>query len=568
MLDKNLLYKESMKNLSSFYRDYMVDDKLLKTLTVAYMHSLDMLTNYTNDIFNNLFVKTAETTRQFPYISFDASDSIYTLTRIARTPRITFYLGIPSTYTEAEIIDYWKYTAPAEVKISILDMMGIYTELVSGDYLRAMMEGESEERYKGKIINADVYHRNIQRINNVDYAIKDNKFYILNMHEFEVDNPYIIMKNITLDYNMSWLRTGSYLNIKYSDVVGKMEYNNLNKLFLQMASHGPILKDMKAALKEMFPDEDIQMVDYFSRNNDKAYYWDTSLSPDEVEEHLETVRAMMKRELIARAITNKFNAGELFAGQGLDNPEDNIEDNGKGLSVHDFVLCLPRTFAHPDVNGEDSKIDMFSKYLNVIKPADSYYFITWTEDTKDTVIPDDEQELIADSLDDITDTLKYEEDKVLSNTETNIDNIASVDYATILDYSNGIYADDSVVCWDLDYTDPIEAESKLVEHVSLMLNTFPEAPVGLSAVYGNGQVTISFQNTGVGATYYEILRNDTVIGKINITSNDRNLRLSFTDKRFNNIKTDKYQIRTVYLGEKDADIPVEYSHFSVVSVTA
>ena len=51
MLDKNLLYKESMKNLSSFYRDYMVDDKLLKTLTVAYMHSLDMLTNYTNDIF-------------------------------------------------------------------------------------------------------------------------------------------------------------------------------------------------------------------------------------------------------------------------------------------------------------------------------------------------------------------------------------------------------------------------------------------------------------------------------------------------------------------------------------
>ena len=184
MLDKNLLYKESMKNLSSFYRDYMVDDKLLKTLTVAYMHSLDMLTNYTNDIFNNLFVKTAETTRQFPYISFDASDSIYTLTRIARTPRITFYLGIPSTYTEAEIIDYWKYTAPAEVKISILDMMGIYTELVSGDYLRAMMEGESEERYKGKIINADVYHRNIQRINNVDYAIKDNKFYILNMHEF------------------------------------------------------------------------------------------------------------------------------------------------------------------------------------------------------------------------------------------------------------------------------------------------------------------------------------------------------------------------------------------------
>ena len=59
MLDKELLYKESMKKMSSFYKDYMVDDKLLKTLTIAYMNSVDMLKNYTNDIYNNLFVKTA-----------------------------------------------------------------------------------------------------------------------------------------------------------------------------------------------------------------------------------------------------------------------------------------------------------------------------------------------------------------------------------------------------------------------------------------------------------------------------------------------------------------------------
>lgn len=567
MIDKELLYKETMKGLSSFYKDYMVDDKLLKTLTMAYMNSLDMLTNYTNDIFSNLFANTAESTRQFPYISFDASDSMYTLTRIARTPRINFYLGVPKTYTESEIIDYWRFTASPEVKTSILDMMGIYTEFVSGDYIRALVEGESEERYKGKVLDADVYHKSTRKRNNVDYVIKDNKFYILNLHEFDQENPYVTLKNITLDYNMSWLRTGSYLKIKYSDVVGKMEYNNLNKTFLRMASHGPILKDMKASIKEMFPDEDIQMVDYFTRDNPKSHYWDTALSPDDIEQQMETFKAMQK-QLIARAITNKFNAGELFAGQGLDDPNDNITFEGKGLSVHDFAICLPRAFAQPSVVGDDSKIDMFRRYLNVIKPADSYYYISWIEDTKDTIVPEDAQELIADSLDDVLDTISPQELKDFKNIEYTHDTAATTGYATMLDYSSGIHADDSVIYWDLEYEEIEDAESQLLEHVSLMYNTFPEAPIGLSANYANGEVVVSFQNTGAGATYYEVLRNDTVIKKIKISSDDRNLRLSVRDKKFNNIKTDVYQIRTVFIDEGDEDERAEYSHFSVVSVTA
>lgn len=567
MIDKELLYKETMKGLSSFYKEYMIDDSLLKTLTTAYMNSLDMLTNYANAVFANLFVNTAEATRQFPYMSFDASDSMYTLTRIARTPRINFYLGVPSSYTESEIIDYWRFAASPEVKTSILDMMGIYTEFVSGDYVRALVEGESEERYKGKVLNADVYHKAMPKRNNVDYVIKDNKFYILNLHEFDQESPYVTLKNITLDYNMSWLRTGSYLKIKYSDVVGKMEYNNLNKTFLRMASHGPILKDMKDSVEEMFPGEKIQMVDYFTRDNPKAHYWDTAISPEDREEQLLILRAMQK-QVIARAITNKFNAGELFAGQGLDNPEDNIDDKGKGLSVHDFALCLPRTFAYPSVTGEDSKIDMLRRYLNVIKPADSYYYISWIEETKDTIIPEDEQELIADSLDDVLDTVVPQEDSKFKNTEEAHDTVASTGYATMLDYSNGIHADDSVIYWDLEYEELPESESELLEHVSLMYNTFPEAPIGLTANYTNGEVVISFQNTGAGASYYEVLRNDTVIEKVKIPSNDRNLRLSVRDKRFTNIKTDKYQIRTVFLEEGNQDEQAEYSHFSVVSVTA
>ena len=566
MINKELLYKETMKNLSSFYKDYMVDDSLLKTLTVAYMNSLDMLTGYTNNIFSNLFVNTAESTRQFPYISFDASDSMYTLTRIARTPNINFYLGVPKTYTDSEIIDYWRFSASPEVKTSILDMMGIYTEFVSGDYIKALVEGESEDRYKGKVLDADVYHKSSRKRNNMDYVIKDNKFYILNIHEFDQENPYVTLKNITLDYNMSWLRTGSYLKMKYSDVVSKMEYNNLNKTFLRMASYGPVLKDMKASIKEMFPDEDIQMVDYFSRNNPKSHYWDAAMSPNEAEEHMEVLRAM-QRQLIARAITNKFNAGELFAGQGLDDPNDNITEDGKGLSVHDFAICLPRSFAQPSVVGDDSKIDMFRRYLNVIKPADSYYYISWIEDTKDTVVPDDSQELVADSLDDVLDTVHPNEHKDFKNTEHTYDTAATTGYATMLDYSSGIHMDDSVIYWDLEYEEMADAESQLLEHVSVMYNTFPEAPIGLSANYANGEVVLSFQNTGAGGTYYEILRNNTVIKKMKILSDDRNLRLSVNDKRFNNIKTDIYQVRTVFINEGEEEERAEYSHFSVVSVT-
>lgn len=566
MLNKEVLYAETMKNLSSFYKDYMVDDKLLKTLTIAYMNSVDMLTNYTNNIFNNLFVKTAESTRQFPYISFDASDSLYTLTRIARTPRINFYLGVPSTYTEKEIMEYWKYTASPEVKVSILDMMGIYTELVSGDYLTALIEGESDKRYKGKVISADVYYKKYKKVNNVDYAIKDNKFFILNVHEFDQDNPYITMKNISMDYNMSWLRTGSYLNIKYSDVVGKMEYNNLNKVFLQMASYGPILKDMKSSIQEMFPGEDIQMFDYFSRDNEKSHYWETALSPEEAEEQLEMMK-IIRSQLIARAITNKFNSGELFVGQGLDDINDSIDEKGKGLSVYDFILCLPTSFARPSLTDEDGKIEMFRRYLNVVKPADSYYFISWTESAKDTVEPKDSQEIIVDSLNDITDTIAYDEDKNVTRIENAVDNVTSTAYATMLDYSNGLHIDDSVIYWDLDYEEIDIGEGKMIEHVSLMYNTFPEAPIGLSANYSDGAISVSFQNTGAGASYYEIYRNDTLIDKVYITSNDRDQRLFIRDKKFNNIRTDKYKIRTVFVEEGKSLEEAEYSHFSVVSTT-
>lgn len=566
MLNKDILYAEVMKDLSSFYKDYMIDDRLLKTVTTAYMNSVDMLINYTNDIFNNLFVQTAESTRQFPYISFDAKDSLYTLTRIARTPRINFYLGVPSTYTEKEIIEYWKYTAPPEVKVSILNMMGIYTELVSGDYLTALIEGESDKRYKGKILGAEVYHKNTKLAENIDYAIKDDKLFILNIHEFDENNPYITMKNITMDYDMSWLRTGSYLGVKYSDVVGKIEYNNLNKLFIKMASYGPVLKNMKESIKEMFSSEDIQMVDCFSKNNPKAHYWDAMLSDDEIEEQLEIMNAM-RSQVIARAITNKFNAGELFAGQGLDNPEDNIENDGKGLSVHDFLLCLPMSFARPNLTGEDSKIDMFARYLNIVKPADSYYFISWMESLQDSFTPRDTQEIIADSLDDVLDTIDCKEDENFINIESTADNVTSTAYATMLDYSSGIHVDDSVIYWDLEYEEIDIGEGRLIEHVSIMHNTFPEAPIGLTANYANGEIHISFQNTGAGATYYEVYRNDTLLDKIHITSDDRNLRLSLKDKRFNDVRTDKYKIRTVFLEKDKCEDEAEYSHFSVVSIT-
>ena len=568
MLNKEIAYNDVMKNISSFYKDYMVDDKLLKTITIAYMNGVDMLINYTNSIFNNLFVKTAETTRQFPYISFDASDSIYTLTRIARTPRINFYLGVPSTYTESEIMDYWKYSASPEVKTSILDMMGIYTELVTGDYVRALLEGESEDRYKGEILNADVYHKNTAKINNVDYVIKNNKFYILNLNEFDVENPYITMKNITLDYNMSWLRTGSYLGVKYSDVVGRVEYNNLNKLFIEIASRGPILNDMKESIKAMFPGENIQMLDYFSRENEKSHYWDTASTAEEKEEYINFLKAVRTQQ-IARAITNTFNVGELAVGQGLDDPNDNIVDEGKGLSVHDFVLCMPRTIAYPSINGEDSKIDMFRKYLDIIKPADSYYFISWIEDTLDTLKPRDYQELVADSLDDISDTLEYSESESFVDIDEVNTKVSNFDYATRLDYSSGIFCDDSVIYCDMDnYEIDIKEEPHVIEHVAIFLNTFPEAPIGLSANYANGAVNVSFQNTGAGASYYEVYRNNTLISKITIDSSDRSKRLAVKDKKFSNIKTDEYKIRTVYL-DKGKDIEeAEYSHFSVVSVTA
>lgn len=77
MFDKEKSYKEITSTLSSFYSDYVIDDSLMKTMLVSYMHAVDMLINWTNDTFRNITLNTAETTRTLPYLGFDAGEAIY-----------------------------------------------------------------------------------------------------------------------------------------------------------------------------------------------------------------------------------------------------------------------------------------------------------------------------------------------------------------------------------------------------------------------------------------------------------------------------------------------------------
>lgn len=543
MQDKTLEYREFFKNMSSFYSEYMIDRGLLETIVTSTMHSVDMLVGYTKAITANLHLQTAETTRQFPYIGFDISQSMYTLTRIVRTPDIHFLLGIPSGMTEPELIEYWRYTAPTSVKIKILDMMGIYTELVSGDYSRRITDGNSPDIYQADVVDADVFYEKVKKVPNQHYAIKDNKFYILDMYEFNTDNPNIVFKNITLDYDMCWKRTGSYVGVRYSDVVSRVEYNNLNKTFARMASYGPVLKDMKASISQMFNEEVIGMYDAFSRNNEKFYFWEAAATPPMPD-----------------------------GSEEIQNPTEDMVRKGKPLSVFDFVVTMPKDYAHPGIEEKDTKVEMFRRYLNVVKPVYAYYYISWMEfigqdgTGRETIHPVDETYQIVDSASDTTDSFECQESfypPCIEETK----NTMSSDWADVPDYSSGMFFDDSLLIADDDYhMIEITEEPKFIEHVSLCLNKFPEAPVGVVANFDKGVVSVSFQNSGIGATYYEVYRNNTKIARVPITSEDRELRLSVSDRNFSNIKTDTYKVRTVYLKEGYEEGLEEYSHFCIVSV--
>ena len=666
MFDKEQSYKELFSSLSSFYSDYIVDDKLMKTIVVSYMHALDMLIQWTNDTFRNVCLNTAETTRTLPYLGFDASGGMYTFTRIASMPRVTFILGLPNSYTQEEIIEYWKYAALPSQKIAILNQMGLYIELVTGDYMNLALEGESAKRYKATVISegTELYYQGRKMKEGIDYVIKDNKLYFLDMLKFDIENPNVILRNITLDYDMAWRRTGCYLGVRYepySEVIEKVEYNLLNKLFIKIASTGPVLADINTALQEMFASEGVCMYDAFSRNNEKDYFWKASaptpapITDDGKSVSIvgDTIFQFENGELIDDnvAVLEAMPVGiknptyawyyakdgiyEQYEGENsetfslpVDSPSfgdtSSIDDvnaveiqlvctdgetgkqyyaytvvnkidklkyvteaaylKGRPLSQFDFVVALPRGYATPGIADQDSKVDMLANYLKIIKPAYSYFVLSWVEviggndsDGSEDIIPEDFRSEIVHSDTDCEDEIDVDDNTNQKHFEQKEEFCPTVT-TNILDYTEGIYSD-TYKCLTTDEEPFIGAtrssydyseEEKQIdnlafENISIFLNTFPEAPTGLGVAYSEGVVKIGFNNSGVGASSYEVYRNDDLILSYEINSTNRDDRIIVTDGNFKNIKTDKYKVRTFYKGKIEGE--EKYSHFIEGSVS-
>ena len=667
MFDKEKSYEAMYATLSSFYGDYVVDHTLMKTIVVSYMHAIDMLINWTNDTFRNVTLNTAETTRTLPYLGFDAGEAMYTFTRIASMPRVTFILGIPNSYSQEEIIEYWKYSALPSQKIAILNQMGLYVELITGDYINLAMEGETEKRYKANVISegTELYYHGHKMIEGTDYVIRNNRLYFLDMLKFDLENPDIVLRNITFDYDMAWRRTGCYLGIKYepfSEVVEKVEYNTLNKLFVKIASKGPILTDINNALQEMFENEGVKMYDAFSRQNDKDYYWKAaaptpSLITNDgksVSISGETIFQFENGILIdddtAVLVANPIGIQNptyqwMYAADGIykeypgetndtftlpvDSPSfgtgDSIDDinsveiqlictdgvtgkkyyaytvvnkidklkyvaeasylKGRPLSQFDFVVALPRGYATPGIADKESKVDMFANYIKIIKPTYSYFFLSWVEiiggdgsDSED-ILPEDYVNEIAYSDGDTIDEIEVF-DHVKINDGRDRDEIIPAVTTNILDCTAGLFSDTyknlktdeepfiAATKNSFNYYEDDTSFNKnqfMYENIGVFLNTFPEAPTGLSAAYSDGSVKIGFNNSGVGATCYEIYRNNKLIYKYGIDSSNREDRIIVQDTKFENIKTDIYKVRTYYEGKIEGE--EIYSHFIEASVS-
>lgn len=667
MFDKDKSFEELYSTLPSFYGDYVIDNELLKTIVVAYMHAMDMLINWTNDTFRNVTLNTAETTRVLPYLGFDAGEAMYTFTRIAGMPKVTFLLGIPNSYSQEEIIEYWKYTALPSQKIAILNQMGLYVELVTGDYINLAMEGETEKRYKANILSegTELYHHGHKMVEGIDYIIKNNRLYFLDMLKFDLENPDIVLRNITLDYNMAWRRTGCYLGVKYepySEIIEKVEYNTLNKLFVKIASKGPVLSDINNALQEMFENEGVKMYDAFSRQNDKDYYWkaaaptpppisddgkSVSISGDTIFQFENGVLSdddtavlianpvgiqnpsyqwMYAKDGIYKEYPGETNdtfalpvnspsfgdsesvddlnaveiqlictdgiTGQKYYAYTVVNKVDKLKYvaeasylKGRPLSQFDFVVALPRGYATPGIADKESKVDMFANYIKVIKPAYTYFFLSWVEiiggdgsDGGEDVVPKDYTSETVYSDNDTIDEIKIEEeiitDKRILDLKVEMPSVTTnvLDYAPFIsvDTFEGRKVDeDSFIGKTIEshnyFNEAEEDNDFLFEGVSLFLNTFPESPTGLAANFVDGVVKLGFNNSGVGATCYEIYRNNKIIYKYGIDSSNREDRIIIQDTKFENIKTDIYKVRTYYKGKIEGEEC--YSHFIEASVS-
>ena len=493
-------------NLSNFYKTYSYNEEFIPGLFQSYIETITLLEDYVKQIETNINSSECETFRLIPYASTETNMWEYSIQDLIISSKFPYYKDI----TNASLL--WSLMTP-DSRVEILEDLGRYTIIETSIGVN---------NTNAKIIFFKLYSSDDEIFTDgIDYKLINNKIYPINQN-ISMPNNKIILRDMIVDYDYTYKRTGIFLNKEYSGVVSKQEYRDTNLAFMEAAGKGPEIVNLNKSLMGMFEDSNFSFVDVGTKDLRKKFLWESG-----------------------------------------------------SISPFDFIVNIPSTYSEPV-----KRVDLFSEYIKIVKPSDTDYLMNWTTEKTD-VIPFIETIVMGKSGLAVTDnpidkdtidaTLVISEDNIILFGELNsLDSIqyASMDFDNIYydiynksnikddtyyDYAE-IYSDDDIAFDDAypeyaTYDDMISAPM-------IKYKTFPEYPLSFSVTTGAGYAIISFKNNSVGCTGYRVFRDD--VEHIDIIPEDIGLgeRIVLNDTVSGQ---HSYEIKAYYKPFTTSDERLEYS---------
>jgi len=375
---------------------------------------------------------------------------------------------------------------PARSKIELLSKKGLFLHLSAKRPIDIV---------EPRIVAMNLFsYKGDRFIEDYDFFFDANRLFILSERALQQRDGVYVLRDIVLDFSVAERKFGSNMGLHYTESISRPAYRD----FIQMASFaalgGPTVSNIKKAFESLAGWENVEIIDAYSPNNQRAELW-------------------------------------------------NLQDDM--LTPFDFIVRVPS-----EHSGNEEKLTIFDRFLNIIKPEDTHYIIAWAQNISDKLIA---------PLDNILHRARHSGDEDISATDLIASRMIQTEvYAMELVQisSHPNIFDDSTVEYDNNETiydiatRLAVSENQYGDNLYLKHITFPEFPLAFTAVRNiiTGHVTITYRDNEPNVTRYEVLRNGVVLTALNRTGTGLGNTITVTDTTLVNQPPGQYTYcaRTVY----------------------
>ena len=444
--------------LSNFYKTYSYNEEFIPGLFQCYIDSITMLEDYTKQVETNINSSECESFRVIPYASTETNMWEYSINDVIVSSKFPDYKDL------TEAISIWS-SMTADEKVVVLEDLGRYLQIDLSSGIN---------NTNAKIIFLNLYDWEDELlIDGIDYKLTNNKIYPIN-ENISMSNNKIVLREIIIDYNYTYKRSGVFLGKEYTGVISRQEYRDTNLAFMEAAAKGPEVVNLENALGPMFEGENFNFIDIGMKNSRKKFLWEDGL-----------------------------------------------------MSPFDFIVNVPSSYSE-----SVKRVDLFTEYIKIVKPSDTNFLINWVVEKTDPIPLLDsiafskiKIEVIDNPLD--TDFVEiktiHNEDNALLFGELNaLDSMQYVNmdfdnvyfdiyndsdprYKTYYDYSD-INMDEGIM-YDMGRLEGAIYDG-IVSAPMITYKTFPEYPLNFSVTSGVGYAIISFKNNSIGCTGYRVFKDE------------------------------------------------------------